>query len=399
MSNTEDPQVVYDDESRPEKSSLLAQAMAGSNQGANAMARTLASRETAEALTSALVAKQFPRDEVVVLTEIRRACNRLGVARKAVYSYNRGGTNVTGPSIRLAQVIARAWGNNDSGWLDVGREFDPKKGVMVSTIRAYFKDHQTNTTFQRTFSVPHWRDTREGGYALKDERDIYELCANMAARRMRACILEGLPADIIDEAVWMCEATVKDDNKSRPLADRIRDMLIAYQELGVAKEMIAARLQHNTESMTEAEFIVLSRVYVSITDGYTTTEKEFVGLAKVPETKKTERQAEPEKKGKGKPKPDNSSPPAPEATKPAPVTPVEKAAAEADKKLPVIQALVNRAVLEGFDPNAFVDWAVRAKVEGIEDGKPIGIQPFDALIEIANFVDDAVNAILSAKKG
>lgn len=44
----------------------------------------------------------------------------------------------------------------------------------VSECLAYAWDYETNYRDVRTFTVRHWRDTREGGYALKDERDIYE---------------------------------------------------------------------------------------------------------------------------------------------------------------------------------------------------------------------------------
>lgn len=38
----------------------------------------------------------------------------------------------------------------------------------------------------RQFELKHWRTTKNGGYKLTDDRDIYELEANMASRRIRA---------------------------------------------------------------------------------------------------------------------------------------------------------------------------------------------------------------------
>lgn len=43
--------------------------------------------------------------------------------------------------------------------------------------------------------------------ALDSERDIYELCANMASRRIRACILQVLPGWLTDEAMEAVKIT------------------------------------------------------------------------------------------------------------------------------------------------------------------------------------------------
>ena len=44
-------------------------------------------------------------------------------------------------------------------------------------------------------------------YAITDDRDIYELEANMSARRIRACILQMIPGDVTDAAVAACRKT------------------------------------------------------------------------------------------------------------------------------------------------------------------------------------------------
>ena len=73
------------------------------------------SRAVAEAQGKLLIAKRFPRDEVAAYNRVSQACQRKGIAEKAFYSYNRGGSTVSGPTIRFAEELARCWGNIDYG--------------------------------------------------------------------------------------------------------------------------------------------------------------------------------------------------------------------------------------------------------------------------------------------
>ena len=68
------------------------QAMVASNQ----------SRAIQEVQASFVMAKQFPRDEVFAERRIVEACKRMSLAKQAEYAYPRGGTQITGPSIRLS---------------------------------------------------------------------------------------------------------------------------------------------------------------------------------------------------------------------------------------------------------------------------------------------------------
>ena len=78
-------------------------------------AEMMISRQAQEVQAAMIVAKRFPRDEVMSHNRILNACKRRSLAERAVYEYPRGGENVTGPSIRLAEVMAQNWGNLDFG--------------------------------------------------------------------------------------------------------------------------------------------------------------------------------------------------------------------------------------------------------------------------------------------
>ncbi len=72
-------------------------------------------RAIAEVQAALVIAKQFPRNPIEAYDRVMNACQRPGLAQSAVYSYARGGTSVTGPSTRLAEMLAQNWGNIQYG--------------------------------------------------------------------------------------------------------------------------------------------------------------------------------------------------------------------------------------------------------------------------------------------
>lgn len=242
--------------------------------GVSALVDIESARATQEVQAAMIVAKRFPRDEMAAYQKIMKACERPGLAKEALYAYPRGGKMVTGPSIRLAEAMAQAWGNLDFGI----RELSQRDGV--SEIEAYCWDLETNTRQTKTFNVKHGRFTRAKGLTmLNDPRDIYEVTANQGARRVRACILGIIPGDITEAAVTRSEETMtKGDGK--PLVDRIRDMVTAFQEFGVTQEMIEARLGHKLDATIATEVVALGKIYKSLKDNMSQREQWFdLGVA------------------------------------------------------------------------------------------------------------------------
>jgi hypothetical protein len=80
--------------------------------------------------------------------------------------------------------------------------------VGVSEAEALSVDYETGSRKAIKFIVRHWRDTRSGGYRLREERDICELCAKQAQRRKRACILAQIPGDVTEMAMAQASATL-----------------------------------------------------------------------------------------------------------------------------------------------------------------------------------------------
>lgn len=232
-----------------------------------AMQETSEARAIAEVQAQYVIAKKFPRNQHQAYMNIIDACKRPFLCEHALYAYPRGGTMVSGPSIRLAEVAAMSWGNVDCGV----REISQSNGVSVA--EAYAIDLETNTRVTKIFHVPHSRDTKKGKVRLVDSRDIYEAVANQGARRLRACILAIIPGDIMDAAVAQCKKTM--ESSDIPVAERIRNMIKAFDELGVKVEHLEKRLGHNLDVTIPTEIVALTSIYRSIKDGMATREQFF----------------------------------------------------------------------------------------------------------------------------
>jgi hypothetical protein len=224
-----------------------------------ASAAAMAQREIAEIQAAMIIAKKFPRDPIVSMDRILNACARVSLAEEATYTFARGGQNISGPSIRLAEQLARDWGNIQAGVIELSR------ANGVSEVMTYAWDLETNFKDEKRFQIKHWRDTREGGYAIKDERDIYELLANQAARRKRACILAIIPGDVQEAAVRQCEITLKSSGEVTP--EKIKAMIEGFATYSVTKEMIEKKIQRRIDAIEPAQVVQLRRIFTSLKDG------------------------------------------------------------------------------------------------------------------------------------
>lgn len=232
----------------------------GGNRGALSHTSSVEGQKgIAEVQARMAIAKRFPRDTVRAMDAIKNSCARKGLAEKAVYVYARGGQDVSGPSIRLAEAMAQQWGNLDYGILE--RE----STAEGSLVEAYCWDMETNVRVSKVFTVPHVRHTRNGSKQLTDPRDVYENMANNAARRLRACILGVIPGDVTEAAVEWCNATLKASCDVGP--DAQKRMVETFKKVGVTREQIEAKIQRRVDAIQPAQMIMLRNIYAAIADG------------------------------------------------------------------------------------------------------------------------------------
>jgi hypothetical protein len=228
----------------------------------SALATTDQKRAVAEVQAALAIARGCPRNELKAREKLLQACQRPSLASVAVYSYPRGGQSISGPSIRLAEAAARCFGNMTYGFREISRTDGG------SECESFAWDLETNTRAVRQFNVRHIRDTRSGPVQLKDERDIYEMIANYSQRRVRACILEIVPGDIIEDAVAECDKTQRASLGDKPIKEVVKDMLEAFEKFKVNREAIEKRMGHRVDTATPAEIIGLKKIWLSIEEGF-----------------------------------------------------------------------------------------------------------------------------------
>ena len=221
------------------------------------------SRAIAEAQGKLIMAKRFPRNYIDSYAKAIEACQRKGFAEKAFFNYPRGGQTVTGVTIRFAEEMARCYGNLDYGIKEMSHE------EGKSEMQAYCWDLETNTLSSQNFTVEHIMETKQGNRKLTSQRDIYERTANDGARRLRSRILAILPPDLVEDCINECKKTLTGKN-DMPLIDKIKNMVTAFEKLGVTKEMLEKRLKHTIETVNADELTEYIGIYNGLKQKETT---------------------------------------------------------------------------------------------------------------------------------
>lgn len=230
--------------------------------------------EIANIQAKMILARNFPRSPEDCLSRILNECRSRELAESAVYEFKRGDTVVTGASIRLLECAARYWGNMVSGIKELSS--DGKK----ATVRAYCWDLETNYFDEKVFDVPYIRNTKKGSYTLTDERDKYEMMANMAARRKRACMQAVIPQYVVDEAVKECRRTLEQglaQEGGGNIENTKAKLLTAFKEIAdwISEEDIGGYVGKPFDKLSAQDIVKLRGLYNAIKGGFTKPESAF----------------------------------------------------------------------------------------------------------------------------
>ena len=217
------------------------------------------SRAIAQVQAAVVMARQFPRSEQHAIAQMRDACSRIELARRAFFSFNRAGSAVVGPSVYLARELARIWGNIDYGLNEMKR--DDQHGQ--SEMQAYAWDLETNSRSTRTFVVEHGRDTRQGRKKLTELRDIAENNNNFGARNVREMIFAVLPRWFTDMAEELCRETM-DSGGGDPLPVRIDKAIANYGKGRITREQLEQRVGAGVDEWTHADVTDLEILFGSL---------------------------------------------------------------------------------------------------------------------------------------
>ena len=229
--------------------------------GANAGAVAIESeRAIAEAQGQLILAKRFPRDLNAAYAELMEACKMPAMANVAFYALPRGGKTISGPSVRLAEEIARVFGNFEYGHRELSRS------AGKSEVEVYAWDKQTNNRSIRQITVMHTLDTKDGPRPLRDQKDVDDKIANVASKQVRGRILAMMPKWMVEAAMEECKKTLAGAN-DEPISVRVRKMTQAFAKFGVNTDHIERRLGHKLDDITLDELVDLTGIYNAIKEG------------------------------------------------------------------------------------------------------------------------------------
>ena len=220
-----------------------------------------ATAEKQHEIQSAIVsARKFPRNEDLCFQKLMKACSRPSFAEDARYSFPRAGTEVTGPSVNLAREAARIWGNIRFGLYIVREDHE------TLLIRGWAWDVETNTKVEHDDNFKKLIYRKQGGWLTPDERDLRELVNRRGAILVRNSLLQVMPKDLIEDALFACRQALQQSAKENPDAAR-KKLLVDFNSINITVEHLEKRLGHPYAQSTPDELSELRGIYKSIADG------------------------------------------------------------------------------------------------------------------------------------
>jgi len=214
-------------------------------------------------------AKRYPRS---IKEFVREATEMVSmnqtVAQECMYSLKRGrGADtkvIEGPSARMAEVVASAWGNCRAGARVISED------DRFVTAQGAFIDLQRNVAI--TYEVRR-RITDSRGNKYSD--DMVGVTANAACSiALRNAVFKGVPKAFWQEIYRVARQTAIGDAKT--LGTRRSDMLAAFAKMGVEKEKVFAYLEvKGIEDVSLDHLGLMLGVFQAIRDGETTIDDTF----------------------------------------------------------------------------------------------------------------------------
>lgn len=223
-------------------------------------------QERAEIDMMIATAKRYPRTISKFVQQARSlALSTPQIAAGCSYAVPRKGKTITGPSIRLAEIVAPSWGNCRYG----GRVTDI--GDRFVTVQGFFYDLENNVGVSVDVRR---RITDKHGNRYNDDM-IQQTCQAGVSIAVRNAIFRGIPGGYV-EAIRL-EAEEIALGKKDGLTTQVEKALGYFtEEYGIKKEAILRTLQvENEKDITWGHVSRLIAFRTSIQTGESTADQIF----------------------------------------------------------------------------------------------------------------------------
>lgn len=210
-------------------------------------------------------AKAYPRS---IATFTRRATEMAtltpDIAASCVYALPRDGRTIEGPSARLAEICASAWGNLR---IQAGTTGEDERFI---TGRGEAWDVETNVAIG--FEVRR-RITNRKGETYND--DMITVTGNAAASiALRNAVFKAIPAAFWKPIYAKCRQVIAGDIKT--FAVRRDEMLKLFAVMGVTEQRLCGAIGVKGKAdITIDHMVTLTGFYTALKDGDTTIEEAF----------------------------------------------------------------------------------------------------------------------------
>lgn len=184
-------------------------------------------------------ARAFPRrrDIDIAKTIEMRSTMDEETAAECVYTVPRGGKDQTGPSIRFAEIVFQAWGNNRV----FGYVTDVDRAAMVLTAQGIHLDLETNSAVGKSVQRGIATSGKGGKKPRLFSEDMIVTTGNAAiAIAMREAILRGIPRAVWRRGYLAVMTVLQGDAKT--LGARRSKALAAFKAQGVEPGQVFAEL-------------------------------------------------------------------------------------------------------------------------------------------------------------
>lgn len=210
-------------------------------------------------------ARAFPRSLRRFLAEcMDMATLNERVASECIYAIPRAGKTISGPSARLAEIVASAWGNCQAGAriVDEGPEFVTAQGI--------FRDLERNVSI--TYEVRRRITDKNGNRFNADMIGVTGAAASSIA--LRNAVFRGVPKAFWSDIYEAARKAAVGDVKT--IVAKRGEALDTLQKMGVPNAQVFEALGiKGIQDIGTDELVTLKGLVTAIKDGETTIEAAF----------------------------------------------------------------------------------------------------------------------------
>lgn len=214
-------------------------------------------------------AKKYPRSlEKFRQRALTMATADIEVAASCFYKLKRNGADgpafIEGPSVRLAEIVANAWGNIRFGARGVG---ESQKEVVSQGVC-----HDLEQNVLSTIEVSRRITTKSGTRFGDDMVQVTKNAANSIA--LRNAIFKVIPMSYVKPILEACKKAAVGTAKT--MGERRQAMIDALTKMTVTKDQILTYLEvKSIEDIGLKEIETMIGVHTAIKNGDTTVDEQF----------------------------------------------------------------------------------------------------------------------------